>query len=181
MELDAIAKVKYPNLVAERRYCQCNIPAWADHANVTIDVMEDVLNGTDDLTYEEALGLTRLLMQYGPAIDEFSFMAYLFANKMTNVKLTEELFNQLWDLKLVCETTIQYSKKPVDFWYTNRLNHICYWFDELRDNQVVPYALVRNYLGQANDILSLEKTKEKRSGRLCDITNIELEAIEGGA
>ena len=180
MAFNTIAEVKHPNLAAERRYCQCNIPAWADHANVSIEVMENVLHGTDDLTREEALGLAKLLIQYGPAKNEYEFMEYLFSNKITNIMLTEEIQNRLWDLKLVCDVTLRCIKQPVDIWYSSCLNNICHWFDELQSNKVVPYALIRNYLGQANDILVKGKTEEKRSNGLHDRTSMDLEMTNYG-
>ena len=73
---------KHPNLEQEIRQSGVSLHTLAEHANVTQEIMHDVLRGTDTLTIEEAGGLYRLFASYSIPDDSYSFQ-YLFSQTLT--------------------------------------------------------------------------------------------------
>lgn len=57
--------VNYPNLTAEYEVGNCHISLFASHANVTPELMQEILYGGEAITLSEIRRLRSLLDQYG--------------------------------------------------------------------------------------------------------------------
>ena len=53
--------MKYPNLNSLIKWHSYGLPTFADHANVTTDLLEAVLKGKEELTFSELWGIARLV------------------------------------------------------------------------------------------------------------------------
>lgn len=53
--------MKYPNLNSLIKWHSYSLPTFADHANVTTDLLEAVLKGKEELTFSELWGIARLV------------------------------------------------------------------------------------------------------------------------
>jgi hypothetical protein len=104
---------RYPNLTAEYKATEYDITTLAQHTNVTVDVMRDILSGKDGVSLSEAQGLTVL----------FSCSAeYLFNNTLTMATEEEHHISEykalaeklLLQLKYMGLTSDTYTKQTIN-------------------------------------------------------------------
>lgn len=149
---------KHPNLEQEIRQSGVSLHTLAEHANVTQEIMHDVLRGTDTLTIEEAGGLYRLFASYSIPNDSYSFQ-YLFSQTLTMAAP-----NQREQLLQVADTHLPQIRGR-----EREVEAIKASIDRIRICPVIPYAQYRHLMFDINLLHAVTREKTVRSKHLEEI------------
>lgn len=155
-------KVRYPNLLAEYYAGEC-ISDLARGANVSVEIMEDVIFGMEDLTAYESVLLANYIHVN---------LKYLFSPQVSILNKKSNR-HKIWmkqlenDLYTIWEYDKLGSKKAHEFMYSvNRTNlvKLKLWFD-MNDpyyNQFVTYAAYRKVRNEVDFWLYIIKNEGKK-------------------
>lgn len=132
-----------PNLMAEIQYSGVGIVTLAEHAGVSQEIMQNILNGEDSLALDEAMRLAALFQGYSIPDDIFD-LDYLFFQQLLMVDVRQmeamdEIEQSLWRLE------IEASKANTKSRYARDIKRLLQTAQNIQAQAVVPYARYRHF------------------------------------
>lgn len=164
--------MRYPNLTAEYEASGYHISTLANHANVTQELMYEILYGDEEVSYQESRTLYGLLSHFG-GFEHYS-MEYLFAPALSTVDPTTNR-GKVKTMDLKNRLRFAYSqigivqREGLDVpsrWQTGEIDKAYQILQRMEAGQLVTYAEYRNSILDLDSFLGLVERPARRTAPL---------------
>ncbi|HIZ82819.1 MAG TPA: hypothetical protein H9668_00145 [Firmicutes bacterium] len=164
-QVETRTRIKYPNLLAEYQATGYTLGTLCDHANVTQELMQAILDGEEEPMLDEMRRLYALFSDFdgfsGYSFDYFCSPVLAVVRPYTNkgIARAHKLYTSL---EQAVDAANKWGASRFDL---ERLRRAVDVFCKLRDGHMVTYAQYRHALNDADAIYRTTIPKAKRDRR----------------